>query len=330
MKGNSNTIENKSSLQLISAGLKSAYDKVGVFLILMVIVILLSILSKNFLTYLNIINVIRQITFIALIGLGSMIIIITTGIDLSPGSVVGLTSVIVASFAHPGQHSLVVTLLIGVSVGIAVGLINGILVAKTGLPPFIVTLGMFTTVRGLALLYSDGRPVNSLSKDFIFIGSGTVLGIPVPIIILFVILVITHILLNNSQLGRHIYALGGNEQAAIISGINVNKVKIFCYTYAGFLAALSGLILTGRIASGQPGLGVGYELDAIAAAVIGGTSLSGGIGTVFGTISGALVIGVINNGMDLLNINMYWQQITKGLIIILAVLLDKQKNKATK
>lgn len=330
MEQNSNTIKNKLLLQSISAGMKHAYEKVGVFLILMGIVLLLAILSPNFLTYINIINVIRQITFIALIAMGSMMIIITTGIDLSPGSIVGLTSVVVASYAHPGQHSLVITLLIGLSVGILAGLINGLLIAKTGLPPFIVTLGMFTTIRGLALLYSDGRPVNNLSKDFIFIGSGSVLGVPVPIIILLVVLVITHILLSNTQFGRHVYALGGNEQAAIISGINVRKIKILVYAYAGFMASLSGVVLSGRIASGQPGLGVGYELDAIAAAVIGGVSLSGGIGTVFGTISGALVIGVINNGMDLLNVNMYWQTISKGIIIIIAVLLDKQKVKVKK
>lgn len=317
----------ESKFEPFVMGLKKGYGRFGIFFVLLGIIIMMSILSENFLTYLNIINVVRQISFIALIALGVTAIIITTGIDLSSGSIVGITSVVVASFAHPGEYPLILTLLIGLLVGSSAGLINGSIIAKTGMPPFIVTLGMFTTARGLALLYSDGRPVNNLSKEFIFLGAGKVWGIPVPIIILVIVAVLTHILLTNTRLGRHIFAIGGNEQAAIISGINVNRVKIFVYAYAGFLASLAGIILTARIYSGQPGLGTGFELDAIAAAVIGGTSLSGGLGSVFGTICGALVVGVINNGMDLLGVNMYWQQITKGGIIVLAVLLDMQKNR---
>ncbi|MHB8073256.1 ABC transporter permease [Desulfosporosinus fructosivorans] len=307
--------------------LRKGYEKFGIIAILFGITILMSILSDRFLTSANIINIIRQVSFIAIIALGATAIIITTGIDLSAGSIVGITSVVVASYAHPGQNSLIVVLFVGLAVGTIAGLVNGTLIAKTGIPPFIVTMGMYTTARGLALLYSDGRPISNLSPNFIFLGAGHVLGIPVPIIILAVVAILTHFLLNNTRLGRHIYAVGGNEQAAVISGINVNRVKIFVYAFAGFLASLSGLILTARIYSGQPGLGVGFELDAIAAAVIGGTSLNGGVGTVIGTICGALVVGVINNGMDLMGVNMYWQQITKGGIIVLAVLLDMQKNR---
>ncbi|MDD2534500.1 MAG: ABC transporter permease [Eubacteriales bacterium] len=303
-------------------------DKLGIIVVLIFLLILMSLLTDKFLTPMNLTNVVRQISFIALIAIGVTSIIITTGIDLSSGSVVGLTSVVVASAAHPGQFPLVVTILIGLSVGLVVGLINGFLVAYAKLPPFIATMGTWTTVRGLALLYSNGRPVNDLKDEFTYLGGGRFLGVPVPILVLIAVAILTHLLLTSTRLGRHVFAIGGNEQAAIIGGINVKIVKLAVYVYASTLAALSGLLLTGRIASGQSALGVGYELDAIAAAVIGGTSLTGGIGSIVGTISGALVIGVINNGMDLLNVNMYWQQIAKGMIIVIAVFLDSQKKKA--
>lgn len=312
----------------MGSNVRGIYEKFGIFIVLIMLVVLLSFLSPNFLTTHNLLNIARQITFIAIIGFGVTIVIITTGIDLSSGSIVGLTSVIVASAAHPGQFPFIVTILIGLLVGLVCGLINGIIVAKAGIPPFIATLGMYTAARGFASLYSDGRPINGLKPEFIYLGAGRPLGIPVPVIILIIVAIITHLLLTKTRIGRHIFALGGNEQAAIISGINVNKIKMVVYAYAGLLASLSGLVLTARISSGQPGLGVGFELDAIASAVIGGTSLSnGGVGSVFGTITGALVIGVINNGMDLLNINTYWQQIIKGAIIVLAVTLDKMKNR---
>lgn len=306
------------------------YNKFGIFIVLICMMIILSILTPNFLTSKNLINVVRQISFIAIIGFGVTAIIITTGIDLSSGSIVALTSVVVASVAHPGQHSLFVTILIGLSVGLVCGFFNGIITAKAGIPPFIVTLGMYTAARGAASLFSDGRPISNMKEEFIFLGAGKVLGIPVPIIILIVVAILMHIILTQTRYGRHVFALGGNEQAAIISGISVVKVKVLVYTCAGLLSSLAGLVLTARINSGQPGLGVGLELDAIASAVIGGTSLSGGVGSVFGTFTGALVIGVINNGMDLLNINVYWQQIVKGIIIVLAVFIDKMKHNKRK
>lgn len=327
METSSKLSSNKSKFETLFTSLKKGYERFGIFFILILLVVVMSILSDHFLTINNITNVIRQISFIALIALGSTIVIITTGIDLSPGMLVGLTSVVVASVAHPNQFPLIVTILIGLLVGTLAGLVNGTLIAKLRIPPFIVTLGMYTSARGLALLYSDGRPINNISNNFVFLGAGRILGIPVPIIILIIVAVLTHILLTNTRLGRHIFAMGGNEQAAIISGINVTKVKIFVYAFAGFLASISGILLTARISSGQSALGNGYELQAIAAAVIGGTSLTGGLGSVFGTICGALVVGVINNGMDLLNVSMYWQQIAMGIIIVLAVLLDMQKHR---
>jgi len=308
--------------------LKKVYDQYGIFLILIALVVLISILKPQFLTVINLTNIIRQISFIALIAIGSTVIIIITGIDLSPGSVLALSSVVAASLAHPGQYPVIVPILAGLAVGSLCGLINGVIIAKTGIPPFIGTLGMYTAARGAAMLYTDGKPIGDFSDSFIWLGAGRVAGVPVPIILLAIMSIFTFFILNNTKLGRHIYALGGNEQAAIISGINVTRIKILVYTYGGFLAGLAGMSLSARIQSGQPSMGVGYELDAIAAAVIGGTSQScGGIGTVQGTIVGALIIGVINNGMDLMNINSYWQQIVKGAIIVGAVLLDKQKNK---
>ena len=201
--------------------------------------------------------------------------------------------------------------------------------------PFIATLGMMTVARGFALIYSD-RPVSGLTDTYNFIGQGEILkilpipdqpplGIPLPIIILALVAIGSHIMLNNTRFGRHIYAIGGNEQAALISGLNVGRIKIGVYTIAGLLAGLAGLVLSSRIGSGQPGLAVGIELDAIAAAVIGGTSLSGGIGTIWGTIIGALIIGVLNNGLDLLNVSAYWQTIVKGSIIVVAVIIDERK-----
>ncbi|MDK2811694.1 MAG: inositol transport system permease protein [Petroclostridium sp.] len=322
-------INNKTLNNTVSrSNFKQMYNRYGIFFILIALVVLMSVLSPSFLTVINIMNVVRQISFIAMVGIGVTMVIITTGIDLSSGSVIALASVVSASFAHPNTYPLVVPVLLGLAMGVLCGAVNGSIIAKAKIPPFIVTLGMMTVARGAALLYSNGKPIGNFTNEFIFLGAGKIMGIPVPIIILLFVAIITHIMLNNTKFGRHVYAIGGNEQAAIISGVNVNKVKVLVYTYASFLAALAGIVLTARISSGQPGLGVSYELDAIAAAVIGGTSLStGGIGTVAGTITGALIIGVINNGMDLLNVSAYWQQIVKGVIIVAAVLLDQMKNK---
>ena len=224
---------------------------------------------------------------------------------------------------------LIVAVLAACVVGALVGLINGSLVAKTRIPPFIATLGTFTAIRGLALLYTGGRPISDLTDSYNFIGQGAVLG--VPIIILVIMAVVTHILYAHTKFGKYIYAIGGNEQAARVSGIDADKYKMLIYVYASFLAGLAGVVVSSRIGSGQPGLGVGYELDAIAAAVIGGTSLSaGGIGTVAGTIIGALIIGVLNNILDLMNVSAYWQQIIKGCIIVGAVILDQLKQRGRK
>jgi inositol transport system permease protein len=321
--------------------LSGVFSKYGIFLIFAVMILAASMLSPAFVSTTNLINIVRQMSIVGLIALGVTGIIVSAGIDLSSGSVVGLAAVVAASMAqepdysaafYPGLHlPLILPVLGACAVGALVGLINGSLVAKARIPPFIATLGTFTAIRGAANLYTGGRPISNLTDDYNFIGQGDVFGIPVPIIILVFMAVITHILYAHTKFGKYIYAIGGNEQAARVSGINASRYKMLIYVYAGFLAGLAGLVVSSRIGSGQPGLGVGYELDAIAAAVIGGTSLSaGGIGTVAGTIVGALIIGVLNNTLDLMNVSAFWQQIVKGCIIVGAVIIDQLKNRSGK
>ncbi|MBV9299143.1 MAG: ABC transporter permease [Verrucomicrobia bacterium] len=321
--------------------LSGIFSKYGIFLIFAVMVVAASVLSRAFVSSTNLINIVRQMSVVGLIALGVTGVIVSGGIDLSSGSVVGLAAVVAASLAqdpeysspfYPGLHvPFIVSLLAACVVGALVGSINGTLVAKARIPPFIATLGTFTAIRGVALLYTGGRPISDLTDAYNFVGQGDVFGVPVPIIILVVMAVVTHILYAHTKFGKYIYAIGGNEQAARVSGIDASRYKMLIYVYASFLAGLAGLVVSSRIGSGQPGLGVGYELDAIAAAVIGGTSLSaGGIGTVAGTIVGALIIGVLNNILDLMNVSAYWQQIIKGCIIVGAVILDQLKHRGSK
>jgi inositol transport system permease protein len=312
-------------------------SRYGIYLAFVAMLVVASLLSPAFLTPINIINVIRQMSIIGLIALGVTGLIVSGGIDLSSGSVVGFSCVVAASLAQIPSRAfypaiagspLVFSILAGLAVGALAGMVNGLLVAKTGIPPFIATLGMYSAARGAAMLYTTGRPLSNLSDAYNFIGQGDFVGIPVPILILAITAVVTHVLYARTKFGKYIYAIGGNEQAARVSGINVSRYKILIYTYAGVLAGLAGLVVSARIGSGQPGLGVGYELDAIAAAVIGGASLSaGGIGTIPGTIVGALIIGVLNNTLDLINVSAYWQQIIKGAIIVGAVVFDQRKNR---
>ncbi len=294
--------------------------------ILIGMIIILSILSPSFMQVRNLLNVVRQISLIAIIGMGVTFCIITTGIDLSSGSVLALVGVIAASLDQ-GQYPLIASIIVGLAAGAWMGFINGAISALGRIPPFIATLGMMISARGLALLYSNGIPITGLSDAFLVIGGGYFLGIPLPIYIMLFVAAISHILLKHTKFGKYVYAIGGNQQAAIVSGINVKKYLILVYTYAGTLAGVSGIVLASRLSAGQPTAGVNYELDAIASAVIGGTSLSGGIGTIPGTIIGALIIGVLNNGLVLLNVSPYLQLISKGVIIVVAVLLDARGRK---
>ena len=308
-----------------------------VVILIGMIVILAVLTGGRFLGAQNLINIVRQVSVIAILAIGMTVAIISTGIDLSVGSIVALSAVVATSLAqspdatnlmYPGLSlPIFVAIGAGLLVGAAAGFTNGFLIARFRIAPFIATLGMMTAARGLALIYSDGRPISKLSDEFNFIGQGSIVGIPVPIILLLVVAIGARLLLNNTRFGRHVYALGGNEQAARVSGINVSRVKIGIYTFSGLLAGLGGMIVAARIGSGNPQLGTGAELDAITAAVIGGTSFSGGIGTVWGTIVGALIIGSLNTGLDLLNVSPFTQQVVKGVIIVLAIIIDERKNR---
>jgi inositol transport system permease protein len=301
-------------------------DKFGVFLILIGMIIIMSLLTPFFFTPGNLLDIVRQVSIVGIAAIGSTIVLITAGVDLSPGSVIGIASVVTGMYAQPGIP-IIVPILLGIVIGALAGLVNGILITKGSIAPFIATLAMMTAARGLAMLVSGGHPISVTSIPFAFIGGGSVLGIPVPIIIFLLLGVIFHIMLTKTKLGKWTYALGGNEQAAIVCGLNVNKIKLVLYTLAGLLAGIASVILTSRVGSGDPNSGLGYELDAITAAVIGGTSLAGGIGTIPGTIVGALIIGVMNNGLDLLGVSSYWQSILKGIIIALAVFIDTRRHK---
>lgn len=297
----------------------------GVFGILLAFVFIcaaLALTTPRFLTVSNLTIILTQVSINALLAFGVTFVIITGGIDLSLGSMVAVTGVSAALFAHPDTYPLMVPLGIALAAGVAMGGFNGLVITKSKVPPFIVTLGTMTIGRGLALILSKGRPISNLSDAFNFIGGGQVFGIPFPIVILVVVFALCSILLKKTIWGRYMYAVGGNEQAARASGISVAKVKMLVYALSGALAALAGIVLTSRITTGQPNAGQGFELDAIAAAIIGGTSTSGGSGTMTGTLIGALLIGVISNGLDLLNVTSYYQEVVMGVIIIGAVVLD--------
>lgn len=297
----------------------------GMLAAFLLICFFLSLATPNFFSLQNMTIVLRQVSINGVLAIGVTFVIITGGIDLSLGSVVALAGVVAALFAHPGEYALIVPLALAILMGVGIGGLNGLAITKGKVAPFIVTLGMMTIARGLALVISDGRPVTNLSDSFNAIGGGNVMGIPIPILIFVSVIVSASILLNQTRIGRYMFAVGGNEKAAYASGIRVNRVKVIAYMICSGLAGLAGIILASRITTGQPNAGVAYELDAIAAVVIGGTSLSGGTGSIGGTVLGVLLIGVINNGLDLLNVSSYYQQIIKGVIIIAAVLIDRKK-----
>lgn len=313
-------------LNLSKDNVNEILKKYGMIMILFLMVIIMTVVEPVFIKSANLINIFKQVAVIGTLAYGVTLIIITGGIDLSSGSVVALVGVVAASFAGPGEN-IIIAIVLGLLVGTACGFTNGFILAKTGIPPFIVTLGMMTVARGLALTYSNGRPISDISDAFLYVGTGKIGFMPVAVIIFLLMGLITHILLRRTTFGKKIYAIGGNEQAAQVCGINVKKSIIIIYAYAGLMSAVGGIILTARVSSGNPTAGMAYELDAIASAVIGGTSLNGGIGFISGTIIGALIIGVLNNGLTLIGVSPYLQQIIKGIIIVGAVVLDAYRNK---
>lgn len=311
--------------------MKSSYSKqlqkLGALLGLVLLIIILAIVSPSFFTLNNIFNVLRQVSINALIAFGMTFVILTGGIDLSVGSILALASALTAGLLAGGMDPLL-AILIGLLAGAAMGALNGLIITKGKVAPFIATLATMTIFRGLTLVYTDGRPITGLSNSTLFelLGKGYLGWIPVPVIWMLAVYFILYFILKKTVFGRRVYAIGGNEEAAILSGIRADRVKLWVYTITGTLSALGGIILASRLNSAQPTAGVTYELDAIAAVVLGGTSLSGGRGWIFGTLIGALIIGVLNNGLNLMNVSSFYQQVVKGGVILLAVLLDRKKS----
>jgi len=309
----------------------SSLREIGIIVAFIVILVVLMILSPNaFAKPANLVNILKQASINGILAMGMMFVIVSGGIDLSVGSIVALTGVVAASFAHPGEYPLIVPIILSAVIGAMVGCFNGVSIAYGNIPPFIVTLGTMTIVRGVALIAARGQPVFDVTKSFEAIAGGFVFNvIPHLVVYFLVVAVICAFVITRTVFGRRVYAIGGNETAAKVSGINTNRVKVAVYTLAGFLAGMAGLLLASRLVSGNPTSGQAYELDAIAAVIIGGVSMSGGAGKWYGTVIGALLIAVIGNGLDILNVSSHFQLIIKGSIIIVAVLLDmKSKAKA--
>lgn len=304
---------------------------------LLVMCIAMSFLSDRFLTVENTWNVMRQISVNLIISVGMTLVILTKGIDLSVGSVLAIAGAVTASIVKFGaeipsmnvyfQFTLVGAIAGGILAGVLLGGFNGLMITRFKVPPFVATLAMLTIARGMTMLWTGGFPITGMTKEMAFIGTGWFLGIPMPVWISAVVVLIAVLVTKRTQLGRHIYAVGGNETAARLSGLKIERIKLIVYSVAGAMAAIAGILVTSRLDSAQPNAGAGYELDSIAAVVIGGTSLSGGKGSVMGTVQGALIIGVLNNGLVLLNVSPFWQQIIKGLVILIAVGIEKINSK---
>ncbi len=305
--------------------IKSLLFKYKSLIGLIILCVVISIITPRFLTVTNILNVFTQVSVNAIIAVGMCFVILTGGIDLSVGSTLAITGAIAATLVKSNTNTFV-TIIAVLIIGALIGLFNGILVSKGKIQAFIVTLATMTVFRGVTYVYTKGTPISGLSSDFTVIGNGKLAGIPLPVILILLVVLGAWYVLNQTRYGRYVYAVGGNEDSARLSGINTDKIKALVYVICGVTAALSGIVVTSRIGSASPNAGSGFELDAIAAVVLGGTSLSGGEGSVIGTIIGAMIIGVLNNGLNLMNVSPFYQLIVKGFVIILAVILDK-KNK---
>ncbi|HEY3363529.1 MAG TPA: ABC transporter permease [Symbiobacteriaceae bacterium] len=295
----------------------------NILVALIVLGAVLSFASEHFLTRNNLFGVMRAFSLTAIMAIGETMVIITDGIDLSVGSIMGLAG-LVTGMVMAGGQSAVLAVMIGILVGATMGLVNGGLITGLRLPPFIATLGMLSIGRGLVYVITKGYPVtvDDSNAGFLFLGQGYIGPVPVPVVLMLLLTVAGAVFLTRTSLGRYVYALGGNEQAARLSGIRVDRVKLLIYTLSGLFAGIAGVVLLARLVSAQPSAGLGYELPVIAAAVIGGTSLSGGEGSIVGTVIGAALIGILENGMVLVGINTYAQQAVTGLVILLAVAMD--------
>ena len=331
-------MEEKTKKTTATAGVGNAVkiyfkENLGIIVAFLVLCVFLSVFPKtsgSFFTRQNIFNVLRQISTNLFLACGMTMVIILGGIDLSVGSIIALSGCISAGCVARYNLPLPIALLMGLLVGLLVGMFNGAVISKTTIPAFIVTLATMNIAKGLAYVYTGGSPVRVVTKEWQFLGAGYVGIFPTPVVILVIVLIITAIIMNKTKMGRHMYAVGGNQQAAEFSGIKVEKVKFFVHAFSGLMAGLAGIVLASRMYSGQPTAGDGAEMDAIAAVVVGGTSMAGGSGKIGGTIIGGLIIGVLNNGLNLLNVSSFWQYVVKGVVILLAVFLDYFRNKGKK
>lgn len=300
---------------------------------LALMVLLMSLLSDRFLTVENGLNILRQISVNLCLSLGMTLIILSGGIDLSVGAVLALAGAVAAGLLKAGlplpalgvmlQFTVTGAILVGILVGLVMGWFNGLVITRFRLPPFVATLGTLSIARGLTMLWTGGYPITGLGETFGFLGTGFWWGVPMPVWICALLVIVFVVVTRRTRFGRYLYAVGGNERAALLTGLPVDRVKLWVYTLGGGLAGVAGLLVTARLDSAQPNAGLGYELDSIAAVVIGGTSLSGGRGSIMGTVLGCLIIGVLNNGLFLLNVSPFWQQVIKGMVILAAVALDR-------
>jgi inositol transport system permease protein len=301
--------------------------KNGIFFILVILFVACSIFVNGFFTSGNLTNILRQITVTTILALGATFVIILGHINVGYGSEIALIGCVSCS-VMVATGNLPLAILVGVGLGLLIGTLNGIIITQFGIPAFIMTLAITTIARGTVLLYSGAAPILGMDKSFTFIGQGYIGFMPVSVLILIILFCITWILLNRMVFGRQLYAVGGNERAAVASGVKTKWVVRKAFIFDGLTAAIAGIIFMSRMNSGQPAAGVGYEFDAVTAVVVGGTSLSGGSGTITGTIIGAIIVGIINNVLNLQNVNSYWQQITKGIIILFAVIFDVVNKRA--
>lgn len=306
---------------------KTIMKKSGSVIGLVVLFAVIACLNSSFIDPGNLKNLLRQVSINALISFGMTFVILTGGIDLSVGSILALSSALMASFIVGGLDP-IFGIVIACVIGAALGAVNGLVITYGKVAPFIATLATMTIFRGLTLVYTNGNPISGLTENeaFLNFGQGYFLELPVPAVMMLIMFGILYFILHKTPLGRKTYAVGGNEKVSFIAGIKINRIKIFAYTVTGMLCGMAGAILTSRLNSAQPTAGTGYELDAIAAVVLGGTSLSGGKGRIVGTLVGALIIGTLNNGLNILNVSSFYQQVVKGIVILLAVLMDRKKS----
>jgi ribose transport system permease protein len=298
-----------------------SFREAGILFVLIALCVILSIVAPRFLTLRNVTNVVRQFSVIAIMSVGMTYVIITAGIDLSVGSIIALSGCMTAWFLVEG-YPIWLSVLIGLALGALTGIVNGLLIVRVRLAPFIATLGTMGIARGVVLALTMGYPIQPFPEAFEIIGRGYLGPIPIPVVIMTVVVIAGHIFLGRTTIGRYIYYVGSNPTAARLSGLNVGRILILVYTVAGFLSGLAAVVLVSRLTSAQSNMGTGWELDAIAAVVIGGTSLAGGEGSVLGSLIGAALMGVIKNALILLGVNVYWQSVVIGIVIVLAVALD--------